>query len=1101
MKEIHQGFRLLGDEPEFAFEWQPSGAPWPSVAAAHNGADMAFLRQGRRRYIDQGDGKGIIEYWYKGGIQLANLVPRYPNLDSETSYLAELTALRDETEEIANDAREIVTTGAIYKGFWDPVNNVPNLTTVGPAGTWYEIGATFTRNLGGGAINWVKGNKIISKGTVWEQTEMGAIPKDGAVSNLKLGDDVAWKNYPWLPNSISPDGAIIRAAISDIQLYGADQAKTYLIGIIAKKFGGSTEFVVRIHEYVTPGAWPVIYDFTKSNYVPSSFPERIELRGTGQRVAYVTIDWSLIPDGFNPVGLAVGHTGISKMCYKSATDNKRFMTSQIADLQTVKSSTEQKVLASKESLVLENTVTKTISHALISAVRIGFVQTELNFNTFKFPGHNLTHASAKNAFCVIRTLNGEKESRTVEFDKRTSEYSFTLSRTYSLMEGVFITWGYCDELGKTFIPGVPVLWAAGNVDPNQSTAQISVLTNVRDIFESPGDLAQPGWNCTNYRLLMSTDVVVGPLVAPSDVSKAITENNKNFPALRVTDSSRIESKELTPVYNQAVVRDIGSTNFAAIILVLASVANKFDTFSFPGHNFSNVRAKYAFCLVDDGTTKELQRIRFDKRVTNYDFVLPKLYDQSKASIKITFGYCDESNQTFSPFPVTLMWSKDVADANLLTRIRYIPQNLSIDVAGTLAESAAFKTSAYTLSTSSKIVQRVADIAPTIPKLVLPSKFYPLADSKYWFYHDTIIKYFEVYDKLPYGLSMVSRLVSNGLTTNNVSWGKDFGQVLGTGAATNLTVQICDYLHRDATGAPLVVNEQVIGITPKAKPAGKTVNVLFIMDSLGNSDWEGVGYIQQVMTMAAAGGNTIISKGTRPTTYKYPANTGATVYAEAFGSWTEQIFTTRFVPDGQRAPVGDVEKPTLHCPFMFSPDNTLANASFSFSQYMSTYNIGQLDVVCILLGTNPVSPATNTGLSTQIMIDSIRQYSATLPVIVGTVPPGSSSRMNIDTELDQVRKLEQSELLISRFDKRDAEKIFVAPRHMPIHRLYGLRNVMRDITAFPLENKEEVVLYNGATPTTYTEKKQQLFLTDIHHSAQGIKTDAQLILDHILYHAP
>ncbi|SDE20316.1 hypothetical protein SAMN04487996_10428 [Dyadobacter soli] len=1096
MKDIHQGFRMLGDEPEFAFEWQPSGAPWPSIAAAHNGADIAFLRQGRRRYIDKGDGKGIIEYWYKGGVQLENLVPRYPNLDSETSYLEELTALKDETQEIADSAREIVTNGAIYKGFWDAAANVPNLNTVAPAGTWYEIKTGASRDLGAGSITWIKGNKAISNGTAWEQSEMGAVPRDGAVTSSKLGDDVVWKNYPWLPGAVNANAAIIRAAISDIQLIGVDQAKTYLIGIFGKKPLGSSQYVIKIHEYVESGSWPVVFDFTRSSYAPSSFPERIEIKGAGQLLAYITIDWSLIPDGFYPAGLQIGHTGISKMCYKSPYDNKRFMTSQIADIQPIKSSTEQKVLASKESVVLSNTVTKTVSHALISAVRVGFVAVDLNFNTFKFPGHNMAHASAKSAFCVIRTANGEKESRTCEFDKRTSEYSFTLGRTYSLLEGISITFGYCDANANTFAPGVAILWAAVDVDANQSTAQISVLTNVRDIFDT-GAAAATGWNCTNYRLMMSTDVVVAPIVAPSDVAKAISEN------IRVTDSSRIESRQLTNVYNQPAVRNIGSNNFAAIILVLARNANRFDTFSFPGHNFSHIRAKYAFCLVDDGTNKDLQRIKFDKRVTNYDFLMPRLYDQSKTDIKITFGYCDSSNQSFAPFPTSLNWSVDVVDANLSTRIRYLAQNLAIENAGTLAQSAAFKTSTYTLSTSSKIVARVADVDPIIPKLVLPSKFYPLADSKIWFYHDTIVKNFEVYDKLPYGLSLVSRLVSNSSVVTNYAYGKEFGQVLGTAADSNMTVQLYDCLHRDATNAPLVIDEKVVGIAAKPRPTGKTINVLFIMDSLGNNSQDGVGYIEQVMAMAAAGGNTIVSKGTRPTNYKYPAGTGATVFAEAYGSWTEQTFTTRYVPVANRLPAGssDNGQGQLHCSFMFSPNDTAASAYFSFSEYMSTYNIGQVDIVAILLGTNPVNPASNTGVSTQLMIDSIRQYSATLPVIVGTVPPGSSSRMNIDTDQDQNRKLEQSELLIAKFDGRDAEKIFISPRHMPIHRLYGIQNIARDVTAFPLENMEAVTLYNGSTPTTYKEKKQQLFCSDIHHSALGIKTDAQLTLDQILYHAP
>lgn len=994
------------------------------------------------------------------------------------------------------------------KGFYNALTNSPLLTADATVGQTdpdkrlaYNIVVSGPAQFAG--VNFEEGDTI-GPGTLkgnpdgqWFFEPSGVAT--GSVGTSKLANDVSWKNYPWSPSATSIDGSIIRAAISDIQLYGVDPAKTYLVGIFGKKAEGSTQYVIKIHEYTTVGPWPTIFDFTKSNYVPGSFPERIEIRGAGQLVAYVTIDWSMVPDGHAPVGLAIGHTGISKLCYKSLDDNKRYMTSAIADIQTVKSSTEQKVLASKETLVLSNTVAKTISHALISAVRVSFVPVQESFNTFKFPGHNLSHASAKNAFCVVKTSNGDKESRTCEFDKRTGDYSFTLGRTYSLSEGISITFGYCDSAGSTFVPGVPILWAAGSVDSNQATAQISVMTNVRDIFEV-GDVAAVGWNCTNYKLIMSTDVVVAPIVAPGDLSKAISDNNTMFPSLRVTDSSRIDSKLLTTVYDQPAVRNIGSTNFAAIILVLASNANKFDTFSFPGHNFYNFRAKYAFCLVDDGVNKDLQRIKFDKRVTNYDFLMPRVYDQSKSSIKITFGYCDEANQTFAPYPGTLLWSGDVVDANLATRIRYLTQNQSVEVAGTLAESAAFKTSTYTLSTSSKIVMRTADVTPTSPKIILPTKLYPLADSKYWFYHDTIIKYFEVYDKLPMGLTMSATAQSNGAAVTNYAWGKKFGQVLGSGVASNLTTRLVDYLHRDALGQPIIVDEKVTGITPKARPTGKTVNILFIGDSFQNSGWDGVGYIAQIMTLAAAGGNTVVSKGTRPTNYTYPATGGTTVYAEAIGSWNEDLFVTRYVPFAQRSPVGSNESPNLTSPFTFSPDDTPANAVFDFTQYMTTNSIGALDVVIIALGTNPTY--TTTGARTQVMINSIRQYSASLPVIVCTVPPGSSSRMNIDTEVDQVRKIEQTEALLAAFDGKDvSDKIYICPLHMPVHRLFGIQNTMQDVTAYPTDNMLDTVLYNGSTPTTYREKQQQLFCSNIHPSAQGIKTYAQMLLDHILYVAP
>lgn len=75
--EIHGTTYNQSSAPDIGYQFQENGAPWYSVEGAHNGCPEPYRAIGKIRYIDLADGKGIIEYWYKDGVAMSNLVPRY----------------------------------------------------------------------------------------------------------------------------------------------------------------------------------------------------------------------------------------------------------------------------------------------------------------------------------------------------------------------------------------------------------------------------------------------------------------------------------------------------------------------------------------------------------------------------------------------------------------------------------------------------------------------------------------------------------------------------------------------------------------------------------------------------------------------------------------------------------------------------------------------------------------------------------------------------------------------------------------------------------------------------------------------------------------
>lgn len=210
--QVHGTIKNLSSAPDIGFQYQDNGQPWASIAGAHNGVPEPYRAIGKIRFIDRADGKGVIEYWYKGGIALENLVPRYENLESAESYVAVLEGLkadagtildqtallRNETEQLKEDTISISVGENKYLGTYNAGTNIATnketgathvLTTIATEanGYWYEIDMPGSISITGSPtpIPVIVGGKIRSSGTKYDYIP----PSDAALSIAKGVDE------------------------------------------------------------------------------------------------------------------------------------------------------------------------------------------------------------------------------------------------------------------------------------------------------------------------------------------------------------------------------------------------------------------------------------------------------------------------------------------------------------------------------------------------------------------------------------------------------------------------------------------------------------------------------------------------------------------------------------------------------------------------------------------------------------------------------------------------------------------------------------------------------------------------------------------------
>lgn len=110
--------------------------------------------------------------------------------------------------------QKILSLGSVsYQGTWDPVNNVPSLTSgVGTTGDYYVVSVSGTRTLDGNST-WIAGDEVIFNGTIWErvvnadldQQTASEVSYDNTTSGLAAGNvqaaldeiDTRIEGLPW----------------------------------------------------------------------------------------------------------------------------------------------------------------------------------------------------------------------------------------------------------------------------------------------------------------------------------------------------------------------------------------------------------------------------------------------------------------------------------------------------------------------------------------------------------------------------------------------------------------------------------------------------------------------------------------------------------------------------------------------------------------------------------------------------------------------------------------------------------------------------------------------------------------------------------------
>ncbi len=533
--------------------------------------------------------------------------------------------------------------------------------------------------------------------------------------------------------------------------------------------------------------------------------------------------------------------------------------------------------------------------------------------------------------------------------------------------------------------------------------------------------------------------------------------------------------ELSVLANASTKNQVSGINSAVGITFVTSSTLTFNTFAFPGHNFTDSRAVFAVAyLKTTAGVTEIKTVPFDKRTTDYKFQFSRTYALTEG-VAISFGYCDIDLNTFATGVGTLLWASSTADANLSSvRVRYIDPSTcaAITCTGITSGSPGWVSTPYKLLTTIVNLGAGGATEPQPYQIVLPPKLYGLATSNYWLYEDSYIQNAHVFEKAPVRLTLSAKKVSDGTTITPYAQITGITQLSAT-EPVNLTMTIQSYSKTDSTYAsaiaPRTTLTKAISYSVITPPTSKTLNALVIGDSYVDIQY-GDGMLKYVTDFITASGNTVNFKGLR---------TSYGIKHEARAGWSEVTFF-RYVPTATRiAATGSPSSVLMSSPFMFSTNDTEASAVFSFSQYLSTNSIGSLDVVMIFLGMNG-----GDGSYIDQMITSIKSALPSAKVLVCMVPPAERDRMNFDSNARQTGRLNQNNFYLTRFAGRESSGIYLVPTHMGFSRRYGLIGYEQGQVQFNLTG----------VPTKY-------IANDHHPTPTGNKGMAYMESQYLLYIAP
>lgn len=321
---------------------------------------------------------------------------------------------------------------------------------------------------------------------------------------------------------------------------------------------------------------------------------------------------------------------------------------------------------------------------------------------------------------------------------------------------------------------------------------------------------------------------------------------------------------------------------------------------------------------------------------------------------------------------------------------------------------------------------------------LPNILNVPSDFDFWYYENSLISDYDVlFGKAPYAID-----VATDCSTKNIRNG--FGNIVCNGTYVRFSLVL-----NNTDGTKKTVSTHTITIYQKTKLTNTTKNVIFIGDSYVDNTYGTKGMIGWIDYFASQDGNTLVSKGIRTNEYGY--------HAEAYQGWTEYQFL-RYIPTAYRAAdAPNTRQPSnvVNSPFMFSQDDTVANAVFNFGKYINDFNIGTVDTIVFFLGMNG---GNGSGINKMIfggdnaVVSSMRDVLPNAKIIICMVPP----YFNHDNYSIYVKntgensRIEQSRSYINLFE--DKTNISICPVN-GYNRIYGYRTIDSGLNMFKFANGE------------------------------------------------
>ncbi|QSF32538.1 hypothetical protein ICR95_20950 [Priestia megaterium] len=865
-------------------------------------------------------------------------------------------------------------------------------------------------------------------------TPINSIPADNSVTNPKyapssitndkLSEDIKTKGYPFVSTANVPK--VMRDAVLEMKMYNGDQSKQYCMPVLRRNIAASGNlWNISIYEWVNGAFGTKICEFNKSNYVPTSNKEVIRLSSLSSSNIFVdlTIDWSKVPDGTDLSSKDYTLTGLHPLVYIGRTE-------------------WNSVIDSKVNTAIDD---------------------QVKIKRYPFQKDSSPSSVLKNSIIDLKLFNADDSKQYVLAVAR-KDFS-TGTAILKIYEWTGTTFGanVC-QLDKS-VGYIPVTTKEKVIlSPTVTGTKIRAEITI-DWSQIPDgtDLSSMGYDKTGLH----------PLVYIGRKDDAST-SGISLPAM--ADLTDIGNPPSTSVISNSSTLDMTNGNVSAISVTFTNQNVKFNIFEFPGSTVSS--AKYVFCIIrtSSGATKEKHIKEYKEGTQMYRFVTSRVYNL-KEDVQVIFGYCDGNFITVKQTNLPL--ASSTTDQNLIgSVIKYLAPDSNIDVEPINAGNVNWKSTNYNLK---YLDYGTMNFLPTQPSgspsdvvtnqfdMILPPKIYLPSNKELWLYHSSASENEHIRKKKPVDINVSSKS-PDGLTVYTDTLTTYYDRTILKGNKSHdVTFDFRDWSKSSQTSKRFdTVASKKVSILSKVVTPGKIFNTLMVGDSYLDIQW-GDGVFNHMKAFAASDGNTINFKGTR-TSY---GNLG-----EARASWAESTFRTRYVPMSQRVDVnGDPTSANMSSPFVFSSDDTVANAKFDFAQYLSVNAITSIDNIVFFLGMNG---GDGSGINT--MIANIKATLPNVNIFVCMIPPAEEWRLNMDSIARQNDRITRNKNYISLFQNREStDRVYLIPTHANFHRTASLNNNQTNLYQFSDIN-------NGT----------ETLVTDHHPNNLGAKGIAYLIYCYLCY---